>query len=227
MSALKELCLRLNYQADNVRLIEQAVTHRSFGGSNNERLEYLGDALLDLVIGEALFHQFAEQKEGVLSRYRAELVKGSALAELARELGLSHVIRLGSGEKKSGGADRESILADSFEAILGAIYLDKGFDYSKTLVLILFASRLQGIEVSAKNKDPKTALQEILQAQKYQLPLYQLEKATGQQHQQTFFVSCILQDLKKDVTEQGRSKKIAEQNAAASMLILLEKENLL
>ena len=227
MSVVNQLCLRLNYQAGNIALLEQALTHRSFGGTNNERLEFLGDALLDLVIGEALYHQFPEQKEGILSRYRAELVKGSSLADLAREIGLNDVVRLGSGEKKSGGANRDSILADSFEAVLGAIYLDKGFAAGKDLILSLFKTRLEGIANTAKNKDPKTALQEKLQAKKYQLPLYVLEKTSGEQHQQIFFVSCELQENSKKVTEQGRSKKLAEQNAAASMLALLEQDNLL
>lgn len=227
MSALNELCQRLNYEPENILLIAQAVTHRSFGDTNNERLEFLGDALLDLVIGEALFHQFSQQKEGVLSRYRAELVKGSALAKLGREIGLNEVVRLGSGEKKSGGANRDSILADSFEAVLGAVYLDKGFEYSKALVLMLFATRLQDIENAARDKDPKTALQEKLQASKLQLPNYQLERTSGPQHQQTFYVSCELQDISRKISEQGRSKKLAEQSAAASMLALLEQENLL
>ncbi len=226
MSFVDSLCVRLAYQANNIQLLEQALTHRSFGGSNNERLEFLGDALLDLVIGEALFHQFSDQKEGVLSRYRAELVKGKALAEVARELKLNEVVRLGSGERKSGGANRDSILADSLEALLGAIYLDADFNVAKTLVLSLFEVRLSSIASTAREKDAKTALQEALQAKKLQIPEYQLEKTSGEQHQQTFYVRCVLTDINKTVSEQGRSKKIAEQQAAASMLSLLQFEQI-
>lgn len=227
MSFIDPLCAKLSYRPRDTRLLEQALSHKSFTDSNNERLEFLGDALLDMVIGEALYHQFPDQKEGILSRFRAELVKGESLANLAKELHLNELIRLGAGERKSGGEHRPSILADSFEALLGAIYLDGGFEQGKKIVLFLFESRLAEIASTAKNKDPKTALQESLQALKLQIPLYQLVKTSGQQHQQTFFVSCILADLKKEVCEKGRSKKVAEQNAAAAMLDLLENENLL
>lgn len=227
MSTLENLCQRLDYKPNNLTLLEQAITHRSFAGDNNERLEFLGDALLDLIIGEALFHQFSDKKEGVLSRYRAELVKGQTLAQLALELGLNEIIRLGSGERKSGGANRDSILADSFEALLGAIYLDSGFDQCQHVVQTLFKERLLTISSSAKDKDPKTALQEKLQAKKQGLPVYVLEKSSGQQHKQTFYVSCEVSELNKKIEEKGRSKKIAEQSAAAAMLALLEQEQLL
>ncbi|CAA0100328.1 Ribonuclease 3 [BD1-7 clade bacterium] len=218
MSSLPSLLERLQYQPKDDALIRQALTHRSFGKDHNERLEFIGDALLDLVVGDALFQRFPEKPEGELSRFRAELVKGETLAELALDLDLGSYVRLGQGERKSGGGKRQSILANTFEAIIGAIYMEAGFDAARQTSLQLFERLIDSIEQRASHKDPKTTLQEHLQAQKRKLPIYQLESTSGQQHSQTFLVSCRLVDQDVSVEASGRSKKLAEQQAAALML---------
>lgn len=223
--SIKNLFTALAYQAKQSALFEQALTHRSFSRDHNERLEYLGDAVLDLVIGEALYHQYADLREGELSRFRAVLVNGHYLAEKARQLQLNQLLRLGAGERKAGGANKESILADAFESVLGALYLDAGYEKTKTVILHLFAEDLQNIATIAQQKDSKTQLQEWLQANKQTLPNYQLLKAIGKDHKQTFTLSCEIDSLDLRVQASGQSKKIAEQNAAAAMLRLLEQRN--
>lgn len=215
----------LQYQPDDTVLFQQALTHRSFSRDNNERLEFLGDALIDLIIGNALYHQFPEKQEGELSRFRAELVRGSTLADVAKEIGLDSLIRLGEGEKKNGGAQRESIMAGAFEALMGAIYLDSDFEQCQKTALVFFASRINNIHNDAEQKDAKTQLQEVLQARKMDLPVYTLLHTTGKQHQQTFHVQCDIATLHRTVKASGSSKKMAEQNAAAAMLNLISEEN--
>ncbi len=226
MASLELLYQRLAYQPKQQDLFEQALTHRSFSRDHNERLEYLGDAVLDLVIGEALYHYYPSHREGELSRFRAVLVNGQYLAEKAKQLALNHYLRLGSGERKAGGSERESILAGAFEALLGALYLDASYEKTKTIILDLFADDLLAIEKMAQRKDGKTQLQELLQSAKHDLPDYQLVKTSGQDHQQTFTIRCDVASLALSATATGSSKKIAEQNAAENMLRLLEQRKI-
>jgi len=210
--SLSPLMKRLDYQFSDQSLLEQALTHRSCKGKHNERLEFLGDALLGLVIAEALFQQFPATREGDLTRMRSALVKGVTLAEIAQELGLAEYLRLGPGELKSGGARRESILADALEAILGAIYLDSGMAACKTRILQLFASRLSNI-APGEQKDSKTRLQEYLQGLRQPLPVYDVIATVGEAHQQTFTVRCTIPGL-PPFTATGSSRRKAEQDAA-------------
>ncbi len=226
MASLELLYQQLAYLPEQPELFEQALTHRSFSRDHNERLEYLGDAVLDLVIGEALYHHYPTHREGELSRFRAVLVNGQYLAEKAKQLQLNGFIRLGSGERKAGGSDRESILAGAFEALLGALYLDASYERTKAIILHLFAEDLLAIAKTAQRKDGKTQLQELLQSAKHDLPDYQLVKTSGQDHQQTFTIRCEVANLALSATATGSSKKIAEQNAAESMLRLLEQRKI-
>lgn len=203
----------------------QALTHRSFSKDHNERLEFLGDAILDLIIGEALYHQLPGVDEGILSRYRAELVKGESLAKIARTIDLPKYLRLGAGEEKTGGRERSSNLAGAFEALIGAIYLDSNLDECQAAVLRLFAKVLEDIEVTANRKDAKTALQELLQAKKLNLPVYSLTQAQGQQHLPQFTVELSVDCCKERVSAVGASKKQAQQRAAEKMLSLIEKQS--
>ena len=213
----------LDYKFNNIQLLEQALTHRSAHGTNNERLEYLGDAVLDFIISEAVYLQRPDASEGVLSRLRSSLVKDTSLAELASNLGIGEHLILGSGEKKSGGHRRASILADSLEAIFGAVYLDSGFDEAKRIIHNAFAGRLEQIPVSAEQRDPKTRLQELVQSRKIALPDYQVEKVEGKAHQQTFSVRCTIEELEASTTGQGTTRRDAEQESAQHMLALLDK----
>ncbi len=213
---LEKLQRTLGYHFNNGELLEQALTHRSASSQHNERLEYLGDAVLGVVIAEALYQQFPEHDEGDLSRMRATLVRGQTLAELAKGFQLGEVIRLGPGEMKSGGHRRESILADAVEAIIGAVFLDAGIAQAKTLVLAWYAERLTSISPVAL-KDPKTRLQEFLQGRRLPLPQYEVEEVKGQAHNQTFTVSCQVQERAK-IMAKGSSRRKAEQ-AAAEMII--------
>lgn len=203
-------------------LFQRAVTHRSYSKENNERLEFLGDAVLDLIIGEALFQHDYGFTEGELSRLRALLVQGKSLAELALEVGLEKHLRLGTGEEKTGGRSRSSILAGAFEAVIGAVYTQLGFEQCEQLVLELFDSRLQNILDNKQQKDAKTSLQEYLQQQGLDVPVYKLEKTSGKQHQQIFYVQCSIKALKQTAKASGSSKKKAEQNAAKAMLLQLK-----
>ena len=192
---------------------------------HNERLEFLGDAVLGLVIAEALFKQFRTVPEGNLTRMRSTLVKGVTLAEVAMQLNLGPLIIFGSGEMKSGGYRRESILADAVEAVLGAVYCESGFDTTKAVILALFQSRIDVLDPNAHPKDSKTQLQEWLQARKKPLPLYEVVATEGKDHAQTFTVSCSI--VNSDVETQGvaSSRRKAEQNAAKQMLIRLTNDN--
>jgi len=218
----KLLCTQLELTFNEPTLLQQALTHRSAASINNERLEYLGDAILSFVIAEALYSQFPQAKEGKLSRLRASLVKGVTLAEIARELNLGEVLILGPGELKSGGYRRESILADTVEAILGAFYLDSGLESVKALILRLFNERLNSIDVNEIVKDPKTRLQELLQSRKHSLPIYSVKEVRAENNQPVFEASCQVELLKKVVVAQGSSHRKAEQKSAERVLTLLE-----
>ena len=205
-------------QLDNTEQVKLALTHRSFAKHHNERLEYLGDAVLDVIIGEALYIQFPESNEGVLSRYRAELVRGESLASIARSIELGAQLRLGIGEEKTGGRDRDSNLAGAFEAVVGALYNELGLEQCKPLILPLFSALLANIEQQAKKKDPKTELQEWLQAKKLPLPQYRVSAVSGQDHQQCFTVELSVESYNASIKAEGNSKKQAQQAAAKEML---------
>jgi ribonuclease-3 len=212
----------LDYKFKNAQLLQQALTHRSAHGINNERLEYLGDAVLDFVISEAVYLQRPDATEGVLSRLRSSLVKDTTLSKLATELGIGEHLILGPGEKKSGGHRRASILADALEAIFGAVYLDSGFDEAHRIIHNAFDGRLVEIPDSAEQRDPKTRLQELVQSRKIALPDYRVEKVDGKAHQQTFSVRCTIAGLDASTTGQGTTRRDAEQESAEHMLALLD-----
>ena len=223
--SLSRLERRLGHTFQNQELMLLALTHRSFAGRNNERLEFLGDAILNFVAGEALFERFPQAREGQLSRLRARLVKGETLAVLARGFELGEYLRLGSGELKSGGFRRESILADALEALIGAIYLDAGMDVARARVLDWFTNELDGLTLVDTNKDPKTRLQEFLQSRAVELPRYEVVDIQGEPHCRTFFVQCEIALLTDKTQGQGASRRIAEQVAAAAALVALGVEN--
>jgi ribonuclease-3 len=223
--SLSRLERRLGHTFQNQELMLLALTHRSFAGRNNERLEFLGDAILNFVAGEALFERFPQAREGQLSRLRARLVKGETLAVLARGFELGEYLRLGSGELKSGGFRRESILADALEALIGAIYLDAGMDVARARVLDWLANELDGLTLVDTNKDPKTRLQEFLQSRAVELPRYEVVDIQGEPHCRTFFVQCEIALLTDKTQGQGASRRIAEQVAAAAALVALGVEN--
>lgn len=212
----------LGYSFKNDGLLDVALTHRSVGGANNERLEYLGDAILNFLVAEALYQALPRAAEGVLTRLRATLVKRETLADVAREIGLGPAIRLGDGELKSGGWRRDSILANTLESVLGAIYLDAGLDAVRAAVLRLFATRLTHLPETSPDKDPKTTLQELLQARHQPLPAYRVIAEQGEAHERSFRVECSAAGLDSVVVAEGRSKRIAEQAAAAAALALLQ-----
>src|SRR5690606_2574213 len=213
---------RLGHEFRNPRLAEQALTHRSFSADHNERLEFLGDSILNFVIAEALYERFPAAPEGELSRMRARLVKGETLADIARGFQLGDSLNLGSGEMKSGGHRRESILADAMEALIGAIYLDAGLDVCRLRVHEWFSARLVQLVPGDRNKDPKTLLQEMLQARAQPLPLYRLLETTGAEHQQQFQVVCEIAALTEPFTGRGGTRRAAEQAAAEQAIAKLE-----
>ena len=204
----------LDYDFRAPSLLLTALTHRSFSKTNNERLEYLGDAVLGLFIAEQLFLRFPQAAESELTRLRASLVNREALARLARELDLGSHIRLGKGERNSGGQEKESLLADAMEALLGAIYLDSDLATCHRVLLKLYAPLLEGLTLETIEKDPKTELQERMQAQGKPLPSYHVIATAGEAHDRLFTVACQIEGLDEPVSATGKSKKIAEQNAA-------------
>ena len=207
------------YQFKRQELLEQALTHRSYSRStNNERLEFLGDSVLNLAISIHIYHRYAAADEGDLSRIRASLVKEETLAEVARDIDLGDYIHLGGGELKSGGYRRASILSDTLEAVIGAVYLDSDYENAEAAILHLFAGQLKSIDDVANLKDPKTQLQEYLQAQKKSLPIYEVEKTSGKSHSQVFTIKCQLADLDLQSSGSGTSRKKAEQQAAQKIL---------
>lgn len=221
---IAKFCRDLGYTFNDPELIDQALTHRSAGGKNNERLEYLGDAILGFIIADALYHHFSEASEGQLSRLRSALVKRETLADVAREFKLGDYLKLGQGELRSGGQSRDSILADSFEAVLAAIYLDGGYEATRAVILRVFSTRLTTLSPETHQKDPKTQLQEFLQANKVSLPSYTIVNVSGDPHAQHFNVECAIEDLGRNVTGQGNSRRKAEQDAAMNMLTELNHE---
>ena len=220
---LADLERRLGHAFGDKELARQAVTHRSFGTPHNERLEYLGDSLLNCAVATLLYEKFPKLPEGDLSRLRASLVNQSSLSDVASALGLGDLLRLGEGELKSGGFRRPSILADAFEALLGAVYLDAGFDAVRAAVERLMGEKLEGRDRMPVDKDPKTALQEHLQGRKLALPRYSVQRTEGEAHDQTFTVECRVDDLGVVATGQGTSRRAAEQAAAEGVLAQLEK----
>lgn len=209
--------MELTYSFRDPSLAALALTHRSVGKPNNERLEFLGDALLGAIVAEMLFETHPKASEGEMSRLRAQLVNGQALAEMARELELGDRLKLGSGELKSGGFRRDSILADAFEALIAAVYLDGGFDTCRETVRALFADRVAALPRSSK--DAKTRLQEWLQAKGLALPQYELVGAEGEDHARIFDVNCaVTEPLPINATGRGSSRRLAEQDAAEAVL---------
>jgi len=218
------LCKRLSYRFNDPSLLETAMTHRSARGLNNERLEFLGDAILGLVIARALYEKFPGASEGQLSRLRASLVKRDTLAKLALELELGECLFLGSGELKSGGFRRSSILADAMEALIGAVERDGGLEAAQELVLHLYRQRLEEVDLERASKDPKTRLQELLQGRALPLPQYEVAEVTGKVHNQTFIVECRVEGLDVTTHGKGSSRRKAEQAAAEQALLQLNSE---
>lgn len=215
---IKKLCDKLGYQFNDQSLIHSALSHRSVGAKNNERLEFLGDAVLECIISLELYKRFPEASEGNLTKLRAYMVKGETLAGIAKELQVGDFLNLGPGELSSGGFRRESILADALEAIIAAIYLDGGIEKASSFVHGAFNELFTDPDLFSKIKDPKTYLQELLQSKKIALPIYSLEETTGEQHQQTFYVTCKLKALNIEAKGKGDTRRRAEQNAAKAAL---------
>lgn len=224
-SVLSELQVRLGYAFRQHALLQQAVTHRSFSADHNERLEFLGDSVLNLSVAHLLYTQLANLPEGDLSRVRANFVKQDTLHQLAQTLDLSAVMRLGEGEMRSGGQGRPSILADALEAIIGAVYLDGGYAAAQALVERLFAKVDIKPDMQAVGKDPKTELQEWLQGRKLSLPKYTVVGTSGAAHRQQFEVSCEVTELRQTQQGSGASRRAAEQAAASAMLLNLKSES--
>lgn len=220
-AGLANFCDILGHRFGDEELLRQALTHRSSGANHNERLEFLGDAVLDLVISEHLCARFKTANEGDLSRLRAQLVQQNTLASVARELSLADHLRLGRGEARTGGADRDSILADALEAIIGAIYLDAGLPDARACILRWFAHSLAELQARKKYKDPKTRLQEYVQALGRGLPQYEIVDVSGEPHKQSFTIRCTVAGLSTPVQGVGLSRRKAEQFAAAQALRLL------
>ena len=219
------LCKKLGLTFNNLQLFTMALTHRSASSNNNERLEFLGDSILGFVIALKLYEIFPEAPEGVLSRLRASLVNQGSLAELARELQLGDYLLLGSGELKSGGFRRDSILSDALEAIIGALFLDQGMEICRQWTEHLFAEKLNRLSLDNWQKDPKTQLQELMQSKKMDLPEYTLINMSGLGHEQMFKVKCTIPLIEDACFGIGISRKKAEQAAAESMLELISKGN--
>ncbi len=212
---LDQLAAMIGYRFKATSLLEEALTHRSKGALNNERLEFLGDAILGFVVAEALFARYPKESEGVLTRFRASLVKKETLAEMARGYQLGDYLRLGPGELKSGGFRRDSILADAMEAIIGAIYLDSDMATARDFVLRSLGDRFEHLRIQ---KDPKTQLQEFLQARRLPLPRYSVLGTRGTDHDQHFEVQCVVEGLAEPALGSGNSRRKAEQAAAQQAL---------
>lgn len=211
---LDSLIKLIGYQFQTPALLTQALTHRSFSGNNNERLEFLGDGALNFIIANQLYLRFSKLPEGDLSRLRAQLVKEATLAEIAFSLNLGESLKLGEGELKSAGWRRPSILADALEAIVGAVYIDGGYAAAEALVLHLFEDKLSQIDPKIIDKDSKSQLQEYLQGKKIELPDYKLVSIEGEAHAQTFKMECVIEKLNITTVGEGTSRRVAEQQAA-------------
>jgi ribonuclease-3 len=219
------LCKKLGLNFNNPEIFTMALTHRSAGANNNERLEFLGDSILGFVIAQKLYELFPDASEGILSRLRASLVNQSSLAELARHYQLGDYLLLGSGELKSGGFRRDSILSDALEAIMGALFKDQGIKACQAWIEFLFAEKLNSLSLENWQKDPKTQLQELMQSKKQILPEYTLLTMSGLAHEQMFKVKCSIPIITDTCVGTGISRKRAEQAAAELMLELLNKDN--
>ncbi len=222
MSPLESLQSRLGYRFADGSLLIRALTHRSFGADHNERLEFLGDAVLSLAISGLLFERLTTSDEGDLTRVRAHLVREDSLHRVALSLGLPDVLRLSEGEARGGGAQRPSILADALEALIGATFLDGGFEPAQALVRSLFGEVINTTDIESWTKDAKTELQEWLQARRLPVPSYRIVATRGQAHAQTFEVECAVPALALTHTGEGRSRRAAEQEAARRMLDMLK-----
>jgi ribonuclease III len=218
----QRLFKRIGYSFKDEKLVDLALTHRSFASLNNERLEFLGDSILNFTIAEALYRQYPQAKEGQLSRLRAQLVKGETLAEVAREFDLGDHLILGEGELKSGGHRRDSILSDTVEALIGAIYIEGGMDICQERVLAWYKSRLALHQLEFTEKDPKTQLQEFLQARRAPLPEYAVIDVTGVAHEQVFTVECRVSLLSKPTSAKATSRRAAEKLSASQALKKLQ-----
>ncbi len=223
---MQALQSRLHYEFTQPRLLIQALTHRSFSSDHNERVEFLGDSVLNLAVAGLLYEQLSALPEGDLSRVRANLVKQDTLHQLASTLGLSPLLRLGEGEAKSGGAKRPSILADALEALIGAVFLDAGFAEADQLVRRLFKDFAINPQMQAIGKDPKTELQEWLQGRKMALPIYRVVATLGAAHQQTFDVECEIAEFRRAERGIGGSRRAGEQAAAAAMLAVIKSQSI-
>lgn len=215
---LQKLAKSLGYDYQDIQFLQKALTHRSVGANNNERLEFLGDSLVNFMIADALFHQFDRLPEGDMSRVRAHLVKGDTLAIIGREYNISEYLVLGPGELKSGGFRRDSIIADAVEAIIASVYEDGGLDACRQLVTRFYAKRLAELDPKKVGKDPKTRLQEYLQSQNEQLPEYSIISVNGAAHAQEFTVSCYVAKLNSKFEAVASSRRKAEQKAAETAL---------
>ena len=222
---LQALQLRLGYRFADLALLQRALTHRSWGAEHNERLEFLGDAVLSLAVSGLLYERFLGSDEGDLTRVRAHLVREDSLHRVALQLGLPEVMRLSEGESRGGGAQRASILADGVEALIGAVFIDGGFEAAQALVQRLFGDVIQGNEAQSWSKDAKTELQELLQARRIAVPSYRIVATRGQAHAQTFDVECAVPALGLAEHGEGRSRRAAEQEAARRMLDVLKAGN--
>jgi len=215
---------QLGYEFSNPQLLKQALTHKSFSSSNNERLEFLGDSILGFIIAEALFRSESAIDEGGLTRLRATLVRGATLTEIGRSIALGQVLLVGGGEARAGAHQRDSIIADAVEALFGAVLLDGGFDAARTVILKLYEERLAGLPSAEELKDPKSRLQEALQARGCALPDYQVIKEEGPPHARSFAVACVIAALDIHTEGAGSSRRAAEQEAAMRALLLLANE---
>lgn len=213
----QSLMMTIGYYFEDANRLELALTHRSAEASHNERLEFIGDSLINLIIAEALYLTHPEAPEGELSRWRAALVQRETLAEIAKTWQLERFIMLGPGEKKTGGEKRPSILANTVEAIFGAIYFDSNFETTKAIILNTYDTRLKSTQIAAIEKDAKTLLQEYLQARQYALPEYVLIEVSGKEHERLFKIECRHHDLQKTAFGLGQSKRKAEQEAAKAL----------
>ena len=215
---------RIGHRFADPQLLAQALTHRSAGTPHNERLEFLGDGIVNLLIAEVLFQRWPKADEGALTRARAELVREASLATLARELDLGARLTMGPGEMKSGGHRRDSILADALEAVVAAIYLDAGFEACRARVLPWFEAALAALPVGKPEKDPKTRLQEWLQGKQKPLPVYELVSETGEEHARHFQVRCVTSEPPLSAEGEGNSRRVAEQAAAAGVISQLPRK---
>jgi ribonuclease-3 len=218
----QRLSRQLGYAFADPQLLDDALTHRSAQARHNERLEFLGDAVLGFMVAEALWQRFPKATEGELSRLRAQLVNRETLARVAQELELGQYLRLGAGELRSGGHARESILADAVEAVLAALYLDGGLEVTRGVVDRLLGPRLAALSPETQRKDAKTRLQEWLQARRLALPTYEVVDASGEDHAQTFVVCCAVESLGRSTTAAGPTRRKAEQLAAERLLETLD-----